>query len=300
MRVWLVISSFRNDDEVLATIEKGLASVPELFERILIVDSEGTKRVPAAIHARGWRDVEYRNYEENLGSGANLAERLKIAAKAGADWAYALNHDGEINPAVIRKLISAAEGRTKLGAAYPLAHFTETRSYNLTGTRELPLPAKLVNQPPSEDIIPVYWSSSNGALYSLQPTREGILPWAAMWMGWEDLDYGWRLKDHGYEQIIVTSAVFPDNQEYSPTAVGRVVRKPAWRSYYSMRNLVWAVKRSRNRPLYHAVVAYRLIRESVLILLVRDDKLKRLRFLLAGAGDGYRGLESPKGATLQG
>lgn len=272
-------------------MERARAFVHELFERILIVDSQGTGQVPAVIHARGWMDVEYRSYDENLGSGANLAERLKIAAEAGVDYAYALNHDGEIDPAVVRALLDATRRRKKLGAAYPLGYFTEPARYNLTGTRELPLPSKLVKDAPKDSIIPVYWSSSNGALYSLQPAREGILPWAAMWMGWEDLDYGWRLKDHGYEQIIVTSAVFRDNQEYSGTMVGKVVRKPTWRAYYNIRNMVLAVKRSRNRPLYHLVIAFRLTLECALTLLVRDDKWKRLRLLLAGVRDGYRGVE---------
>jgi rhamnosyltransferase len=291
MRAWLVISSYRNDDEVIKLIDQSHISAPDLFERILVVDSKGTGRVPALIQSRGWRGVEYRCYEENLGSGANLAERLRIAAAAGADFAYALNHDGEVDAPVVRALVEAAQGRKNLGAAYPLGYFTEAARYNLTGTRELPLPSKLVKYAPKEPIIPVYWSSSNGALYSLQPAREGILPWAAMWMGWEDLDYGWRLKDHGYEQIVVTSAVFRDNQEYSGTLVGKVVRKPTWRAYYNIRNLVLAVKRSRNRPMYHLVIAFRLTLECALTLLVRDDKWKRLRLLFAGARDGYRGVE---------
>jgi hypothetical protein len=44
MRIWLAISSFRNVDQVLGTMEKARAFVPELFERILILDSEGTGR----------------------------------------------------------------------------------------------------------------------------------------------------------------------------------------------------------------------------------------------------------------
>jgi len=298
MKVWLAISSFQNDDQVLTTVEKARAFIPELFEHILIVDSEGTDRVPHAIRDRGWSDVEYRNYPENLGSGANLAERLKVAASAGAEYVYALNHDGKIDASVVGKLIEAAQGRTGLGAAYPLSYFTETCSYNLTGTRELPLPAKLVKVAPAEPIIPVYWSSSNGALYSLEPTRKNILPWPAMWMGWEDLDYGWRLKDHGYEQILVTNAVFPDNQEYTVTTMSTIVRKPAWRAYYNIRNLVLAVRRSRNRPMYHAVVAFRLIGECVLTLLFREEKFKRFRLLLAGARDGYTATCAPDARSI--
>jgi GT2 family glycosyltransferase len=289
--IWLVISSYRNDDEVVKLLDQAHDSAQDLFARILVVDSQGTGRVPEIIQSRGWKDVEYRCYETNLGSGANLAQRLRIAADGGADYAYALNHDGHIDLTVVRALVESAKGRERLGAAYPLGFFTDVHRFNLTGTRELPLPSKLVNAIPKEPIVHVYWSSSNGALYGMEPAREGLLPWDAMWMGWEDLEYGWRLKDHGYEQIIVTSAVFPDNQEYSASAVGNVVRKPAWRAYYNVRNLVLAVKRCRNRPLFHAVVAFRILLEFGLILLVRDDKRQRLRFLVSGVRDGYRGVE---------
>jgi GT2 family glycosyltransferase len=291
MRTWLVISSFRNDEAVLRLIEQARNNASELFERILVVDSQGTGRMPSLLRELGWTNVEYRCYEENLGSGANLAERLRIAAGAGADFAYAVNHDGEIDPDVIQKLLAAAQDRRELGAVYPLGYFTDTGRYNLTGTRELPLPAKLVKGVPKQPTIPVYWSSSNGALYSLEPARRGILPWAAMWMGWEDLEYGWRLKDHGYEQFIVTAAVYRDNQEYDPSAVGKVARKPYWRSYYASRNLILAVIRCRNTPLYHLTVLFRIVRECALTMLVRDMKWKRLRLLLAGARDGYRGIE---------
>lgn len=291
MSIWLTISSYRNDDEVLRLVKRAQDSAVDIFDRILIVDSQGTGRVPSEIESHGWTNVEYRSYEKNLGSGGNLAERLRIAADCGARYAYALNHDGDIHPAVIRKLIEAADICDHIGAAYPLAYFTEIRRYNVTGTRELPLPAKLVKSIPHESTIAVHWSSSNGALYSLKPALQGILPEHAMWMGWEDLEYGWRLEDNGYEQIIVTEALFPDNQEYSNTALGNVVRKPPWRTYYNMRNLALAVRRSRNHALYHAVVFLRLLGECAQTCLVRDEKVKRLRLLLIGVWDGYRGAD---------
>src|SRR5437763_14059223 len=126
MRVWLAISSYRNDDEVIRIIGQTRESAPGLFERILVVDSAGTGRIPMLIEANGWRDVEYRCYEKNLGSGRNLAERLKIAAAAGADYVWTVNHDGRVNADVVRKLTAVAQSRERVGAAYPLGFMTET------------------------------------------------------------------------------------------------------------------------------------------------------------------------------
>jgi GT2 family glycosyltransferase len=291
-KVWLVISSYRNDAEVMRILEQVQALRPTMaedvsFDRILVVDSQGTGTVPSLLADRGWDHVIYRSYPRNLGSGANLCERLRIASEGGADYAYALNHDGNFDPAVLRALLQAAGALENPGAVYPLSYLSTTKRFNLTGTRELPLPAKLVAAPPSAALIDVFWSSSNGALYSMAPVRNGIVPWHAMWMGWEDLEYGWRLSDHGYRQVMVCGAIYRDNYEYQQTWLARTIDKPAWRTYYSFRNLVLAVRRSRNRPVFHAVVLYRALGEMALIALVRDSKFTRLRHLCRGVWDGF-------------
>lgn len=293
MNVWLVISSYRNDAEVVALLDRVRPLVPGFFAHVLIVDSTGTGAIPELLESGAWSHITYSSYDCNLGSGANLCERLRIAAEAGADYAYAVNHDGNVDPDVVSALLKVAGSSENLGAVYPLGLMTNARLYNMTGTRELPLPAKFVSTPPSTRLLDVFWSSSNGALYSLKPARQGLLPWHAMWMGWEDLEYGWRLKDHGYRQVMVSRAIYRDDHEYVETWVGTTVDKPAWRTYYCFRNLLFAIRRSRNRPLYYAVVTYRMAIECLLIFLVRDSKWKRLREVAAGVVDGL--MSSPDG-----
>src|SRR6266581_6027039 len=266
--LWLAISSYRNDEEVLKILDQAHGSSVQLFDRILVVDSEGTGAVPRVVKDRGWERVIYRSYDANLGSGANLRERLRIAAEGGADYVYAMNHDGHVDFPVVATLLETSRSIENLGAAYPLGYFSSVGLYNLTGTSELPLSRKLVRCVNSGPLIDVFWSSSNGALYSMEPVRRGVLPWEAMWMAWEDLEYGWRLHDHGYRQVIVCSAVFQDNQEYVKSRLGHVLDKPPWRTYYFSRNLILAIHRSRNRPLFYLVAASRFLLESGLILLV--------------------------------
>jgi GT2 family glycosyltransferase len=288
MIVWLVISSYRNDEDVARILDKVHGSKARFFERILVIDSEGTGEIPRLIEDRGWGDVIYKSYNWNLGSGANLCERLRIAAEGGADYAYALNHDGNFDRDVVSVLLKAAKPLENLGAAYPLSYLTSAGAYNLTGTRDLPLSAKLVSSRPSASLIDVFWSSSNGALYSMEPVRQGIVPWSLMWMAWEDLEYGWRLSSSGYRQVIVCDALFQDNYEYKKAWLGRTVDKPAWRTYYNARNLILAIRRSRRRPLYYAVGAYRLLLELGLILMVRSSKWERIKFLFTGTLAGLR------------
>ncbi len=289
--LWLVISSYRNDDQVLGILEQVHASQEPMFDRVLVVDSEGTGVVPRSLQERGWERVIYKSYDRNLGSGANLHERLRLAAEGGADYAYALNHDAYFDPNVVSLLLKTAQSTDRVGAVYPLSRLTALGLYNVTGTRELPLPAKFVASPPSAPLLDVYWSSSNGALYATEPVRRGIVPWEAMWMAWEDLEYGWQLSSHGYRQVIVCDAVFHDNFEYIRPWFGRAMDKPPARTYYHMRNLLLAIRRRRNRPLYYLVALYRVAIEGAVILLARPEKWKRLRLLCAGVFDGLNGIE---------
>jgi len=285
-KVWLVISSYQNDRDVIRILDHVHSLATQVLEHILIVDSHSTGAIPAHLSEHGWQHVTYRSYDHNLGSGGNLCERLRLAAEGGADYAYAINHDGGFDPEVATTLLKAAVQLPDLGAAYPLSFLTSAGSYNVTGTRELPLPSRLVSSPPSDALIDVFWSSSNGALYSMTPVRKGLLPWPVMWMGWEDLEYGWRLSDNGYRQVIVRDAVYRDNYEYQQRWFSRMIDKPAWRTYYSFRNLFLAIRRSRNRPSFYAVAAYRALLECGLILLARDNKTRRLGRLSRGVIDG--------------
>ena len=289
MSVWLVISSYRNDEDVMRILSQvHECSNHEVVDKILVVDSESTGAIPKLIEGKCWDDVIYKSYDSNLGSGANLCERLRIAAEAGADYAYALNHDGHFDVRIASALLKAVGPLKNLGAAYPLSYLTCAGAYNLTGTRELPLPAKLTSSRPAESLIDVFWSSSNGALYSLEPVRKGIVPWSLMWMGWEDLEYGWRLSTHGYRQVIVCEAIYADNYEYKKAWFGKTVDKPVWRTYYYARNLIFAIRRSRSKLLYFAVAAYRLLLELGLIIGVRNCKWQRTNLLFRGAADGLR------------
>ena len=290
--VWLAISSFRNDLEIALKLEHVQRLPRHPFDHILVVDSMGTRAIPALIAKLGWCNVTYRSYDHNLGAAGNLCERLKIAAEAGADFVYALNHDGPLVPDVIYCLLNQAVRLSRVGAVYPLSYLTSAAAYNITGSRKVPLPAKLVREKPPSDFIEAFWSSCNGALYSTEPVRCGLLPDSGLWHGWEDLDYGLRLNNQGYRQVIACAAIFEDNYEYArisaPTGRYRLVDKPAWMTYYMIRNLILIARWARPYLVFPSVVALRAALECLVILFFRPDKRRRFSCLISGVIDGLR------------
>lgn len=287
--VCLAISSFRNDESVLALLETAIRS--EYFDEILVVDSLGTGALPTALAERNWTDrVVYENHAENLGSAGNLARRLELAAERNHDWVYAVNHDGEVDARVVRELVRWGEHLPdNFGAIYPLRYLTGRRRYDLTGTAPIPTPFFGPKRRPSKPFVKTYWSSSNGALYALEPVRRGKLPWADLWMGWEDLGYGWLLHREGYRQVIVTTVQIDDTYEYTEMAPHiTVAAKPSWYAYYQARNMVLVTRRLRAGLPYRAAATARILLEFAVTTAFRSNKTERYGLLIRGIYDGIR------------
>jgi len=291
-KVALAISAFRSDAAVaslLAGLGRGDAYP---FSHVLVVDSLGSGSLrdpPASIRTPYF----YENAAQNLGSAGNLARRLALAAEVGADYVYAVNHDGTVDAGVIRALVEVALEHPRLGAAYPLRFYEQRGTYNMTGRYATPGPARGVMEPPTEPTLEVSWASSNGALYALEPVRRGLTPWADLWMGWEDLGYGWVLQRSGYAQLVVTRALVVDNYEYRRVRIlGReltITDKPSWYTYYQIRNLILCTRRAERPVRDHAMVCARVLAELALTATFRDDKVARVRGLAEGLVDGLRG-----------
>jgi GT2 family glycosyltransferase len=290
-RVCLAVSSFKNDASVA---EKLAALGPDLrrFARVLVVDSLGTGAFEAALAARGVAAgaVEYHCFASNLGSAGNLAKRLSLASQGAASFCYAVNHDGDIRPSAVLELVKLADTRpTALGAVYPLRRMTmRGGAYDLTGRRRFPFTAVRSRSAPTQELAEVFWSSSNGALYALEPVRKGLLPDADLWMGFEDLGYGWLLHRHGYAQYVARDVRVDDGYEYRKSAVGHITAKPAWYAYYYARNLIMTAKRTQQPPSVQGLALSRVLLEFGISAALRSDKRLRLRATAEGLFDALR------------
>lgn len=236
----VAISAFRSDAAVIRLVEQIVAEHWPV-DRILIVDSLGSGAIESFVRGRGLGDrVVYDDHRENLGSAGNLQRRIELATEMGCDYVLALNHDAVMSAGVLRSLVEVAS-TSRIGAVYPLRYRSGKRRFDLTGVRDFSLRVAGPATVPAATLVPVRWSSSNGALYATAPLREaGIRPDGSLWSGWEDLLYGLDLHAHGYPQFIVTSASTVDEYEYREVSVlGRrsvLMDKPAWALYYSVRN----------------------------------------------------------------
>ena len=266
-------------------------------DHIFIVDSQGSGTVERAVDERGWSGVTYHDSAANLGSAGNLQKRLELALEAGFDFVLALNHDASVNQDVLPRLLEH-RGEERLGALYSLRYLSGKGMYDLTGESEPGIRRAVgTRTEPTEDKIPVIWSSSNVALYALKPLQHGLKPRGELWMGWEDYLYGLELSSQGYKQYIIPAAKCEDTYEYKSFSIFGVTTqisdKPTWYFYYRTRNLGLIALHyhpSLKRALHFGVRTL-MQAASVFLGAERSNPVSALSYILLGAIDGVRARE---------
>lgn len=290
--VVVAISAFRSDSQIIDLLGRIFADGADDFAAIIIVDSLADGTLQQEIARAGWR-VRYENAATNLGSAGNLARRLQLAAATDADWCFAINADGMFDRELIAKLVAKGGKDERVGAVFPRRIWTDRGGSWLRPHRSI---FTMPRHSDGDDPVPddeVAWDSSNGALYALAPIRDGLNVMGDLWMGWEDLAYGWTLQRNGWRQLLCTEAEYHDDYEYQPVrAFGRthyITRKPSWYAYYVIRNAILIVQRSAGGAAGWRFVANRLMREILFTGLFRQNKMQRFRMLALGFAHGLAG-----------
>ena len=291
-RVVVAISAFKSDRQILALLGRIFAEGQDNFAAVIVVDSLSDGALQREIARAQW-PVRYENAATNLGSAGNLARRMQLAADEDADWCFTINADGMFDRALIATLVAKGESRDRVGAVFAKRVLTDRDHSWLQPHRSvftMPVHAE-GDAAIAED--EVAWDSSNGALYALAPVREGLGVMDDLWMGWEDLAYGWTLSRHGWKQLFCADAEYLDDYEHQRVQVfGRtrfIARKPYWYAYYIVRNLILIVRRTGGGLAGWRFVMTRLAREIVFTGLFRSDKIKRWRMLALGVSHGLAG-----------
>lgn len=265
------------------------------FNLIFIIDSEGLPDAPNRYLRPSLQQIiKYKNHKTNLGSAGNLQARIKFARECSLDFILAVNHDSLITRSAYETLLKYASQKN-IGALYSLHHINKSKpAYDITGTRAYPFCALTISQPPHEELTPVYWSSSNNALYNIHAlNRLPTSDWAKLWMCWEDLAIGHLLYCHKFSQWIVTKAVVKDAREFDTANLAghRVAyqNKPIWYQYYDIRNYI-LIATLFDKGLFGRSWVWRVPATLIHSVLVEHgQRLQAIVYNLKGLLDGIRG-----------
>lgn len=239
-----VLVTFRRPGE-LAEMLRRLAEQDHALERLVVVDNDPSEAAAALVAPHG----EYIPAPENLGPAGGIAVgmlRLLEAASDG-DWIVTLDDDDPPSgPHALGALAAFAEHMAArdpaVGAVGQVGARFDARRGRLVRVRDEELTGPVAVDYIGGNAFPVY---AVAAVRALGPFRDDLF------FGFDDLEYGLRLRAAGY-------ALYADGDAWRGlrAQAGRLdldvrpdrrLAQARWRRYYSLRNLVWML-RAQHRP----------------------------------------------------
>lgn len=235
------VVTFRRPDILMDTI-KEILSQTRPPDKLLIVDNNDddiTKNKLAELYP----NVEHVKTGYNSGYAGGGKVGLEILAKEGYDWIFwGDDNDPPYTPDTFEKLLQLAESYNgKCGQVGVVGHKLNKRTGLLIRTTNEELQ--------KSEYIQV--DTIGGGMIKIingQAIRNGILPDAKLFFGFEDLDFDLSLKAAGYDVVVHSGLFLGLREKWNRMEVKRAITRKKdervlWRDYYSIRNLLIIMKK---------------------------------------------------------
>lgn len=292
--VAIAISAFRSNATVTDLLRAIFSHPHPEVGVVIVADSLGDGEISKIAEVQGW-PICIENFDRNIGSAGNFARRMELAGEVGAEWCLCLNHDASWNRERLDAMLRTARSHPRVGAVYPVLDHSPREPRWQEGHQDFTPSShkRLFDIPTDEPSSDVLWGISNFALYATAPRDEGVVVMGELWMGYEDLAYGIALNQAGWKQLCCRAAILPNAFDYvSQRFLGRafhIPQKPAWYSYYNIRNLLLIRRRYGVDGLKWMSIVRKFLQSSLRIMLLEDNKFFRIRLLCAGVLAGLAG-----------
>ncbi len=296
-----------NRKELLLECLGALERQTVALERIVLVDNASSDGTPERLAERGWlerRELTYERLAVNAGSAGGFARGIELAREGEEEWIFVMDDDAEPRPDGLARLLAApaaADPRTAAlcGTVLDTAGVIEARNHrgHFRG-RQRPLPVAAY-RPGTEPEVD--YASFVGLLVRADVARRTAPPKAELFIWGDDVEYCFRLRDHGPIRLVPESEVLHKDvgQAYSNRR-GRfwnrllgwdLVSTPLegfWRNLCGLRNYIWIKKTYEHQSAPSAVgTTAQLMLKA---LLYDEQPLRRLPWLARFALDGRLGV----------
>lgn len=235
--------------EGLRDVLAGLAEQTRPLDRLVVVDnaaSPASRGIVEAHRARG-HDAEHLDPGRNLGSqgGCALGGSHLLAEAGDDDWIVILDDDQPPDvPDLLERLLAFALERRAADPRTACVGAVGARLDRRRGRALRPRDDELDGPVPVD-----YIGSGHLPLYLVRAVRDVGFIHGELFFGFGELELGVRLRRHDwtlYADGALTSA-FRQRWGVWGVPVTQASRRlggpPSWRQYYSLRNLVWLLRR---------------------------------------------------------
>lgn len=274
-----VIISYNPPEDILGNIEALRSQV-----KCLVVVDNGSAPQKLTMLRNAQREYCFELVEkgQNLGIAAALNVGVQEGSKRGCDWVACFDHDSTVGPGYIDCMLQAFAhdpGSTKVGLVCPV---WIDKDSGITMPVSRSKDGLILSAMTSGSLIPLGTFESVGTFNEL------------LFMDYVDIEFCLRARRAGYRIIQSPHAVLYHS-------LGNTTRhRLLWHSfsttnhsperrYYITRNRVWSVVRFLGDWRWSASEAKVMGLETLKIMLVEHDRLKKFRNMLLGISDAVFG-----------
>lgn len=195
-----VILNWKDTPRTVRCIES-LSTISSV-SRIIVVDNEADGLLAATLEQQSFPNVELVQHAENRGFAAGVNPGLRIALAGTARAILCINNDAYLKPGALDLLLAGLTAFENVGMVAPLVTDPEGRTLSTGGTFR-PLTSS------TTDIATGRLSYLTWACVLLD--REMLLKVGELdesfFMYWEDVDFGLRMSQAGYEMRVIHDSV---------------------------------------------------------------------------------------------
>jgi glycosyltransferase involved in cell wall biosynthesis len=264
-------------------------------DHLIVVDNGGTPEIKDAIAARpdaatSW---EYLATGENLGPAGGIARGLARVLEIARDDDWVVLFDDDDPPRRDDLLESLYDF-----ALDQLAQRPKLAMVGLTGSNFDAHRGRAIRLRDDElsGVVPVeFVAGGQFPMIRVGPLREVGVFDERLFFSFDDLDFGLRLRDHGYHAVVDGSIAYWARAYFgrleSDGGVPRNAQAAApWRRYYSLRNLVYLLRvRGYRRAALRVSVIDGLLKAFVIAAREPRNAWSHVRFAAKAVADGWSG-----------
>lgn len=288
------------------TVDALLAQEPPP-DALILIDNDATDEVRAVLEEAAARHpaTEVLRTGENLGCAGGFELGLRhVLDHLDVELACGFDDDATPLPGCLRELAAAAERLPAVGAVGAVSHAGDgTLAWPMYVEGE-PAPASTVAEvrevAARRDRLPVHNLAWHGLMFPVEVLRRHGLPWGALFLQYEDVELGMRLREAGLSSYLVATAEClhpapPPARQVS--ILGRkidVTRQSAAKEYLTLRNGLVVRRRHDGLRFWYGTGPFVILRGILSAVAMDVPLLPALRHVVVqGVWDAIRGRLGP-------
>jgi GT2 family glycosyltransferase len=278
------------------------------LEKMIIIDNASTDGTYDSLLKEGYLDNDKINYQflcSNTGGAGGFHEGIKLAHSMSAEWIWVMDDDAEPVDDCLYEMQPFLSEKSLLAVCPVVSDSNLNPTYGNDRGVFIPYSGSgnLILEPTSEsylkgtELIEIDHASFVGLCFRKALVDIIGLPKKEFFIHYDDSEYCSRISKFG-PIILVPTAIIKHNCEAKKGSyktkkrfyfkLDRVKIEKLWLSYYGYRNLTWLAwhKKIKVSKFVRFIMILRLFRLLFIVLIIDDNKMKRINFWVNAFMDG--------------